>query len=98
MTATMAAAPNCDQIREDVFKAVSADPGKTLMIVEDALVINESCACEIIRAAINASQADEAMINQIVQTGIAVAPRMAPVITECAGLAGTGDAAATVLH
>jgi hypothetical protein len=84
-------APNCDQIHADVSKAVAADPAKTLMIVEDALVINESCACEIVRAAISASKADPQMVRQIVQTAIAVDPKMAAVVTECAGLAEPGS-------
>jgi hypothetical protein len=82
------AAPNCDQISGDVRKAISSDPAKTLMIVEDALVINEACACEIVRTAIDASKADESLKQQIVQTALAVAPKMAPAITECAGVSG----------
>lgn len=82
------AAPKCDDIANDVRKAISSDPAKTLMIVEDALVISEACACEIVRAAIEASKADEAMKQQIVQTALAVAPKMAPMITECAGMQG----------
>jgi hypothetical protein len=82
------AAPKCDEISNDVRKAITSDPAKTLMIVEDALVINEACACEIVRAAIEASKADAALKQQIVQTALAVAPKMAPVITECAGMQG----------
>jgi hypothetical protein len=88
------AAPKCDQMSSDVRKAVASDPAKTLMIVEDALVINESCACEIVRAAIEASKADDAMKQQIVQTALAVAPKMAPVINECSGMAATAPVAA----
>lgn len=85
---TASAAPKCDDISNDVRKAITSDPAKTLMIVEDALVISEACACEIVRAAIDASKADEAMKQQIVQTALAVAPKMAPMITECAGISG----------
>lgn len=74
----------CDSISRDVASAVQKDPSKTLMIVEDALVINEACSCEIIKAAITASQADPAMVNQIVQTAISVAPKMSGVIMDCA--------------
>jgi hypothetical protein len=80
--------PNCSQIAEDVKAAIAKDPSKVLMIVEDALVISESCACEIVKAAIAASSADAAMIRQIVQTGIAVAPKYSAMITECASPAG----------
>jgi hypothetical protein len=81
-------APNCSQIAGDVKAAVAKDPSKVLMIVEDALVISESCACEIVKAAIAASSADAAMIQQIVQTGIAVAPKYSAMITECASSTG----------
>jgi hypothetical protein len=89
------AAPKCDDISNDVRKAISSDTAKTLMIVEDALVISEACACEIVRAAIEASKADEALKQQIVQTALAVAPKMAPMITECAGMQGNVPVAAT---
>ncbi|GEP44246.1 hypothetical protein [Brevifollis gellanilyticus] len=78
-----AAAP-CDDIARDVSLAVEKEPGKVLMIVEDALVINESCACEITRAAILSAKADATLVNQIVQTAIAVAPKMSGVIMDCA--------------
>lgn len=86
--ANAATAPNCSQIAGDVKVAVAKDPSKVLMIVEDALVINESCACEIVRAAIVASAADAATIQQIVQTSIAVAPKYSAMITECASSTG----------
>ncbi|MES2596109.1 MAG: hypothetical protein V4662_12270 [Verrucomicrobiota bacterium] len=74
----------CDDISRDVTVAVEKEPGKVLMIVEDALVINETCACEITRAAILASKADATLVNQIVQTAISVAPKMSGVIMDCA--------------
>jgi len=79
-----ARAGGCEDISKDVSAAIQKDPSKTLMIVEDALVINEACACEIIKAAILASQADSGLVNQIVQTGISVAPKMSGVIMDCA--------------
>jgi hypothetical protein len=89
--ATLAVSPkasaqssSCDNIAGDVAAAVQKDPSKVLMIVEDALVINETCACEIIKAAIGASKADSTLVNQIVQTGISVAPKMSGVIMDCA--------------
>lgn len=80
----IAQSSGCEDISKDVATAIKNDPSKTLMIVEDALVINESCACEIIKAAIVSSQADSSLVNQIVQTGISVAPKMSGVIMDCA--------------
>lgn len=80
----------CDKISADVREAISKDPAKVLMIVEDALVINENCACEIIKAAIMATSTDEASVMQIVQTALAVAPKMSAIIAECATAAAPG--------
>lgn len=80
----------CDGIARDVTAAVTKDPGKVLMIVEDALVINETCACEVVKAAIVASKADKSTVQQIVQTALAVAPKMSAVIAECAEAAAPG--------
>lgn len=85
--------PNCDKIAQDVRESVTKEPSKVLMIVEDALVISESCACEIVKAAITASKADKPMVKQIVQTAIAVAPKMSPVIIECANSVSPGTVA-----
>jgi hypothetical protein len=81
----------CDQIAKDVRESVAREPSKVLMLVEDALVINESCACEIIKAAIQASNADKAMSKQIVQTAVAVAPKMSAIIFECAEAVAAGS-------
>jgi hypothetical protein len=75
---------NCGDIAKDVASAIQKDPAKVLMIVEDALVINEGCACEIVKSAIGAASADATLVNQIVQTGISVAPKMSGVIMDCA--------------
>lgn len=102
-TQAQAASP-CEDIARDVTSAIQKDTEKTLMIVEDALVINESCAGDIIRAAILASNADAALANEIVQTGISVAPKMAGVITDAASsvapgaiVASAGNEAAVVV-
>jgi len=89
-SSVLAQSNSCEDISKDVSAAIQKDPDKVLMIVEDALVINESCACEIIKAAIVAAKADAATVNQIVQTGISVAPKMSGVITDCATAAAPG--------
>lgn len=93
-TAFAGAPDTCSDVANDVRTAVSKDPSKVLMIVEDALVINESCACEIVKAAIIASNADKALVEQITQTAISVAPKMAAIIAECANVAVPGSVAA----
>jgi hypothetical protein len=86
-------ASNCAEISNDVRVAVEKDPSKVLMVVEDALVINEGCAADIVKAAIIASKADAALAGQIVQTAVSVAPKMAAVINESANSVVPGLAA-----
>ncbi len=88
------ASGNCSEIANDVSVAVGKDPAKVLMVVEDALVINEGCAGEIVKAAIVASKADAATANQIVQTAVSVAPKMAAVINDAASAVVPGLIAA----
>ncbi len=85
---------NCTEISNDVRIAVEKDPSKVLMVVEDALVINEGCAADIITTAITASKADPALAAQIVQTGVSVAPKMAGVIQAAASSVVPGLAVA----
>lgn len=85
---------NCTEIANDVGAAVAKDPSKVLMVVEDALVINESCAADIVKAAIVASKADAALAGQIVQTAVSVAPKMAGVINDAAASVVPGLVAA----
>lgn len=77
-------ASNCSEIANDVRVAVEKDPTKVLMVVEDALVINEGCAADIVKAAITASKADTKLAGEITQTAVSVAPKMAAVINEAA--------------
>ena len=88
----VAAAPsvaqgNCQDIAADVMAAIQKDPAKLLMVVEDALVINEACAGEIVRAAIIASEADATLANQIGQTAVSVAPKMSAAIADAVSVA-----------
>lgn len=84
---------NCTEISNDVRVAVEKDPSKVLMVVEDALVINEGCAADIVKTAIIASKADAALAGQIVQTAVSVAPKMASVINDAASSVVPGLAA-----
>lgn len=95
----LAQAPgNCSEISNDVSVAVGKDPSKVLMVVEDALVINEGCAGEIVKAAIVASKADPALANQIVQTAVSVAPKMTVAINEAASSVVPGMVAAAPVN
>ena len=78
------AAPTCDKAAADVRAAVEAAPSRVLIIVEDAMIANEGCACEIVKAAILASNANPELARQITLTASNVAPNLSKVIAECA--------------
>jgi len=95
--AVLAQASSCSEIANDVRVAVEKDPTKVLMVVEDALVINEGCAGDIVRAAITASKADATLANQIVQTASTVAPKQVVAINEAAASIVPGVAVASAM-
>lgn len=76
----------CDKVATIVREAVEKEPQKVLVIVEDNMVTNETCACEIVKSAIRASKADAELVKQIVQTAVHVAPNRAALIAECASV------------
>jgi hypothetical protein len=94
-SSAVAQAGNCSEIANDVRTAVEKDPSKVLMVVEDALVISEGCAGDIVKAAIIASKADASLANQIVQTASNVAPKQVAAINEAASSVVPGIAAVT---
>lgn len=82
--ASASGAPTCDKAAADVRAAVEATPSRVLIIVEDAMIANEGCACEIVKAAILASKANPELSRQIALTASNVAPNLSKVIAECA--------------
>lgn len=97
IASTPLGAVTCDKVAADVRAAIEANPSKVLVIVEDAMVTNETCACEIVKTALIASKANADLARQIVLTATNVAPNLSQLITECARgvLAGDGTAGKT---
>lgn len=75
----------CDLVFEEVRSAVEKEPHKILVIVEDAMVANETCACEIVKGAITGSSANADLKRQVVLAATHIAPNMAQLIASCAG-------------
>ncbi|MDZ4403312.1 hypothetical protein [Prosthecobacter sp.] len=71
----------CEMLCAELFAAIRANPDKLVMRLEEALVINESCAGEIVTAAIDAVNAEPAQVRKIVETAMSVAPARLAVIT-----------------
>jgi len=82
----IASAADCDAIGAKVKQDIAKTPSKVLVIVDDAVAKNESCACEIVKAAIEAADAkkDAALVREIVVTAVNAAQGMAATIAECA--------------
>ena len=79
-----AEAPDCFKASEAVKVAVAAKPSKVLELVETHVAANEKCACEIVRAAIVASEADKNLVASIVTSAANAAPSEARLIAQCA--------------
>ena len=99
MASLLSAAPSsgaetasCDKVSTDLKAAIEREPKKVLVFIEDAMVANESCACEIVKTAVQASKADGDLLKQIVLTATNVAPKMSAKIAECAGMAAPATA------
>jgi hypothetical protein len=84
-------AATCDKVAADVRAAIEANPSKVLIIVEDAMVTNEACACEIVKTALIASKANADLARQIVLTATNVSPNLTQLIAECARGVLAGD-------
>lgn len=79
-----ATAPDCSGIHRAVKKYVKAHPERVLEVVALQIGNNPSCACEVVKAAIIASEADTAMVSEIVEVAIEVAPSSFRIIGQCA--------------
>ena len=95
VTPSYAAAPDCYKISTSVKKAVGENPEKVLELVAAKVAQNESCACEIVKAAIVASDADKELVANIVSSAITAAPEKVRIIGQCA-VAVAPDALAQV--
>lgn len=76
--------PPCEEVVKTLQAEIAAEPSRVLLAVENALTVNSSCACEIIRAAIVATKADSEMVGEIVFAAVNAAPAEAAKIVECA--------------
>ncbi len=74
-------ATGCEVLCAELFAAIRANPEKLVMRLEEALVIREACAAEIVTAAIDAVNAEPAMVRKIVETARDVVPGRSATIT-----------------
>lgn len=82
--AALAAESDCYKVSEAVTKAVTAKPSDVLAIVAREIGTSPACACEIVKAAIVATEADRDLVGQIVGVAIEAAPDQIKTVTNCA--------------
>jgi hypothetical protein len=78
------AAVDCVKLSVAVKHAVAADREKTLEIVSKQVGANSGCACEVVKAAIEGSQADPTLVAAIVEAAAVAAPEQANLSAQCA--------------
>jgi hypothetical protein len=75
---------NCLNLTLSVEERVKMDVSQVLEIVETEVSANSNCACEIVKAAIKASEADVEQVVAIVETAITAAPDTMRIVSQCA--------------
>lgn len=68
---------SCENLCGELFNSIRMEPDKMVMRVEEALVIHQSCAAEIVTAAIDAVNAEPNQVRKIVETAMDLAPSYA---------------------
>lgn len=71
----------CEMLCGELFNSIRAEPDKMVMRLEEALVIHESCAGDIVTTAMDAVNAEPGQVRKIVETALELAPRRASMIT-----------------
>jgi len=75
---------DCYELSMTVSKAVTAAPDLVLVTVQKQVAANPACSCEVVKAAIVASEADRQLVGQIVSTAVEAAPENLRIIAQCA--------------
>ncbi len=82
--ASAKAGDNCDAQSSSLKEAITAKPTEMLQLVEVRVSANPGCACEIVKTAIEVSNADVQTVASIVETASAAAPDKMRLIAQCA--------------
>ena len=85
----------CDNRVLILSQQAKRDPGRILELLELELAANPGCACELVKAAIQAVDANPDMVAAIVEVAVLTAPEHLRMIGQCA-IAANPDALAAV--
>lgn len=77
-------AADCLAVALSVEQRVKLDVSQVLEIVGSEVGANPSCACEIVKMAITASDADVSLVVAIVEASITAAPDSMRIVSQCA--------------
>jgi hypothetical protein len=71
----------CETLCSELFMAIRGNPAQMVMRLEEALIIHDACAGELVTAAMDAVNADPAMVRQIFKTAMDLAPERSTAIS-----------------
>lgn len=80
----LAANPLCETIFQTTSLEVKQSPETILETVAKQVAANETCAGDVVKAAIIASKADKQLVAQIVETAVTAAPKQLETIAKTA--------------
>jgi hypothetical protein len=75
---------DCQAVSLSVGQGIKLDDGRLLEIVDAEIRANPGCACEIVKSAITAAEADVETVIAIVETSILAAPETMRIVSQCA--------------
>jgi len=75
---------DCLALSLSVEQRIKLDVSRVLEVVESEVGANPTCACEIVKMAIKASDADVSLVVAIVQASITAAPESMRIASQCA--------------
>ncbi len=84
IAATSIYGADCQKLSSDVTQEIIQSPENVLALVSQYVSANEGCGCEVVKAAIVATEASKQLVAQIVQVAIEGAPKEMNVIATCA--------------
>ena len=89
--AGLSAEVDCEALTQSVTIKVAADKSQVLEITSKEIAAAPGCSCEIVKAAIKASEAEVNTVAAIVEAAITAAPDQMRLISQCA-IASAPDA------
>jgi hypothetical protein len=75
---------DCSISATSIQSEIKTQPSAVLMIVEKAMKLHPNCSCEIVKAAIRASDADAELVASIVEVAVIASPEHTRLIAQCA--------------